>query len=254
MPEKQYAPPEVRDVSKEPNGWTELDLPKELDSPWKRFRAVANTIHNGGKSLAVLTMPLDTGTWTSYEAINSTINSKTGRDVILAWTTREHLVRAIEPVGVAAHSTLDDKDWALTKFGVISKAPIIYAWEKLLELGLDGMNVFAHTSHVTRGQNGEIDSTPPEVRAQILLYCFNNNVRYVDLEEPTKTVSGSIRDHLRDLQTHGLIDKKSVSMLAGSVATYKKTDQGELTTSWERRDAEFTYWTKYGIDGCIFLS
>lgn len=216
------------------SGWGEIPLTPEIATPEKRLSALLNIAQNGAETLTVLTMAPDTKQWEGYGIINSNMNRQVGLRVVTNTATRAHLVLCIEPVGAAARSTLDDKDWALTEFGIKIKPALIFVWQKLLELNLDSMALLGSQSKGKKDEDGNLVTTPPMVRTQILLALTNQDgVRVVDFCQSTNLTITAISTHLEHLQNAGLVDLKSSNLNAGqSVTFFKVTPLGERTTTW----------------------
>ncbi len=218
-----------------PSPWGEIELTPEIDTPEKRLSAVLNILQNGAQTLTVLTMPADTRRWQSYYRIWQNLNETAGLEVLKQKTsTKNHLVFCIEPVGAAARSTLDDRDWALTGFGIKIKAPLIFAWQQLLHLRLDAMQVLANNSLGRKDLEDNIISTPALVRYQILTaLAAASRLRTIDLAQITNVGRSNVVHHLNGLKTANLIDSESADPESGNpVTVYQITPEGLATNPW----------------------
>lgn len=116
-----------------------------LQTPEDRLNAVLNIVQNGAQTLAVLSMLPNTNQWESPTRINKRIAETVGTPIVHRKTTLQHLVQTIEPVGLAARSTIDNNDWAITEFGIVSRATLIFTWRRFMDMALDPMKVLGST-------------------------------------------------------------------------------------------------------------
>ena len=218
-------------------GWGEIPLTPEIATPEKRLSAALNIAQNCAQTLTVLTMASDTRQWESYCLINTNMNRQVGLKVVNSGPTRNHLIKCIEPVGAATRSTIDDKDWALTKFGIKIKPALIFIWQKLIELNLDAMALLGNRSQGKKDEDGNFKTTPPMIRAQILLALAGHTdkgpMRVVDFFQTTKLSLSNLSGHLENLKTAGLVNFESVDPNSGQPVTFfGVTPIGHETTNW----------------------
>jgi hypothetical protein len=226
-------PPEPAAEVRPPTGWDEAALSPSVDTAEKRLAAAASVIRNGNQTLTVLVMPSHTEGWLGYPSICNAIRDELGYQLVKKNTTKGALVKTIEPVGAAARSTLDDTQWALTPFGIAVKPVLIFAWQRLLDLHLDGVQVFGATSRQQPGTGAEPPSTPAASRIRVLhALAARAPRRIVELGRAAGAVT-SIRGLLAALQQGGIVDRESVDTQRGDPVTfYAVTEQGRALTLW----------------------
>lgn len=214
--------------------WGEIELTPEIDTPQKRPSAVLNIVQNGAQTLTVLTMPPDTENWQSYRQIHRHLNGCVGYELIRDnRTTKDHLVACIEPVGAAARSSLDDKNWALTEFGIKIKPALVFAWQRLLALELDAMQVFGAHSRSKKDQENNILATTATIRNRILLSLADDDRRSIDLSNIVNISLSYTPKILQKLQSAGLVEYQSVNTESGSSAShFYLTEKGHKTSPW----------------------
>lgn len=217
-----------------PRSWAELDLPPELDSPEKRLGAAVNIIQNGAQSLTVLAMNPQPGYWESYNQINKRLPRIGGGNLVYRTVTRNHLVQTIEPVGAAARSTLDNKEWTITPFGVALRPAILLAWQNFLDLDLDAMQVLGSNSRVKKDNEGNIVSTPAQARTRILLDLLEKgHLRIIDLSSAIGLSTAVTNKHADGLSHGGIVEKDVASSEANeSITHYTLTKQGRDQEKW----------------------
>lgn len=239
-------------VPRYPKSWEELDLPPELDTPEKRLGAAANIIQNGAQSLAVLAMNPQPGYWEGYNQINKRLPRIGGGKLVHEETTWGHLVKTIEPVGVAARSTLDNKEWTITPFGVALRPAILFAWQNLLDLDLDAMQVLGSSSYVKKDNEENIVSTPAQARTRILFELLEKgHLRVIDLSAAIGLTPGATCEHADRLSHGGIVEKDSTLPEAGEPVThYALTEQGKDQEKWPI----FVKKYKIGSTAYVFLS
>lgn len=235
MQDKYRPTPEsAAEFRSRPNGWDEFPLTPEIDISEKRFSAVLNVLKNGGQTLTVLTMPPYREMWTDYRTISSNMNQQVGLPVVKAdIATKDHLTYCIEPIGAAARSTLDDKEWSLTPFGIAMRPALIFAWQRLLVQGFDGTEVFGTNSQRKKGQEEDLPTTAPLTRARALLLIRERGVvQEVDLMRKTGLTSATITRHTNRLHELGIIHKESRSTQDGEPTTIYEVISNEDLSAW----------------------
>lgn len=212
-------------------------LSPELLSPQQRLPAVLNILQNGGQTLTVLTMNSDTDAWKSWHAINTEMRRKVGLSVAHPTSTRHHLIQCIEPIGAAAKSTIDDKEWSITPLGIAMKPVLIFGWQHILELGINPMALLGDISHGgKKDARGNFQTTPPVVRFKILKALPENVHKTIAQITHEIGISDTnvVSRQADDLAEAKFIEKKSTTPLdEAPFATYYKTEIGKNSREWE---------------------
>ncbi len=214
-------------------GWERSLITPESATARYRRAAVLTMLGNGAQSLAVLVMPSDTNNWQSSYQINKQMKTTVGSKVVGASATRNHLITTIEPVGTAARSTIDDKDWAITAFGREMKPALIYGWQQFMDLEVNPVSLLASMARVKRDAQGNLVAAPALVREQILTQAYHHPLQIFTLRSLTHVGSAALCPHTDNLAGGGFIEKKSVDSGSGKpIAEYQVTQAGLDIPDW----------------------
>lgn len=223
------------DLGRSPS-WEEIlaadpDHEKHLDTPEGRFEAVLNIVKNGAMVLEVMAMDR---VMKDFHEIHKSVNKLSGLNVNPnASTTLDHLTRTISTVGAAARSDIDDEMWQLTLFGEAIKPAFVYVWRKIIELDIDPARALGATSMVKKDADGNIITTPPYSRAQLLLALDSQRrTTVVQLANSLNIDETAVSNHSRKLVEAGLVNFESVDKISDTYTTFKLTDRGKSEITW----------------------
>lgn len=239
-----YTPDEVLFNRRDIPRWESTVLPSELQTPEQRLQAVLNITQNGAQTLTVLTMGPDTSDWSKHTAINTLMRNRVGTSVVHSKTTFSHLTGTISEVGMAARSTLNDEEWALTDFGVTCKATLIFAWQKFLEIGVDPMVALGINSRSKKDSSGGIITTPPMTRFRVLNTLFQpGNVMGIrEVAEKIGLNEKVVAEQVRGLTENGLISHRLYDRNSGQLHRYRISPKGVLTQEWPLFESRHQRW------------
>lgn len=215
--------------------WSDPSVFAELDTPERRYEALANILQNGAQSLTVLTMPSDPHTFSSWAAINAHLNTTVGFTVVAKASTLEHLASCIAPVGAAAKSTIDDQEWALTAFGVAIKPALVFGWQRLLDLQISSMGLLGSTSQGKLDEEGTgYITTPAQVRTTMLQQLTERGpLQLTQFIPAIKVGRNSIAMHADNLKKAGIVTVERKTTTYGQPITlYEITGLGAQASDW----------------------
>ncbi len=219
-----------------PTTWEEIlaadpDHPAHLDTTEGRFLTAVDIIKNGAMVLELFA--LNPNHYMNEVSINQQVKEISGKRLPSPSAVYSHHSRTIAPLGAA--KTLDDdfKMWQRTPFGTQLMTPAVYAWQQIIDLGVNPAKVMSSISAIRRDQEQQITGSSAYDRATILFSLLDVDTSNMpSLAKKTGTSTVAIRGHLNNLAEAGLIDFKSASSEHESFTSFSIANKGIRDKRW----------------------